>query len=69
MVEACGKTSHPMLQGGDFFAYMEKKNKLSIYETKFYMVELVQAIDAIHQSGFIHRRFVEIRGKSFCLAY
>lgn len=43
------------MQGGDFFAYMEKKNKLSIYETKFYMAELVQAIDAIHQSGFIHR--------------
>lgn len=45
------------MQGGDFFAYMEKKNKLSIYETKFYVAELVQAIDAIHQSGFIHRAF------------
>ena len=58
-----------MLQGGDFFAYMEKKNKLSIYETKFYMAELVQAIDAIHQSGFIHRRFAHIRVKSFCSVF
>ena len=66
MMEACGISSDAARWR---FAYMEKKNKLSIYETKFYMAELVQAIDAIHQSGFIHRRFVEIRGKSFCLAY
>eukprot|EP00913_Durusdinium_trenchii_P006893 g6484.t1 len=43
------------MQGGDFFAYMEKKNRLSLAETRFYMGELVQAIDAIHQCGFIHR--------------
>ncbi|CAJ1328000.1 unnamed protein product [Effrenium voratum] len=43
------------MQGGDFFAYMEKKDKLSMYEAKFYMAELIQAIDAIHQCGFIHR--------------
>ena len=34
---------------------MEKKDKLSMYEAKFYMAELIQAIDAIHQCGFIHR--------------
>ena len=34
---------------------MEKKNRLSLAETRFYMGELVQAIDAIHQCGFIHR--------------
>ncbi|CAE7541311.1 STK38 [Symbiodinium natans] len=43
------------VQGGDFFAYMEKKDKLSITETRFYMAELICAIAAIHQCGFIHR--------------
>ena len=43
------------VQGGDFFAYMEKKDKLSMVETRFYMAELISAINAIHQCGFIHR--------------
>lgn len=49
-LSVCGRA------GGDFFSYMEKRNKLSMQEARFYMGELVEAIDAIHQCGLIHRR-------------
>eukprot|EP00931_Biecheleriopsis_adriatica_P049573 TRINITY_DN28686_c0_g1_i1.p1 TRINITY_DN28686_c0_g1~~TRINITY_DN28686_c0_g1_i1.p1 ORF type:complete len:626 (-),score=111.17 TRINITY_DN28686_c0_g1_i1:182-2059(-) len=43
------------VQGGDFFSHIESRGKLTIQETAFYMAELIEAVDAVHEAGFIHR--------------
>jgi serine/threonine protein kinase len=34
---------------------MEKKTRFSVAETRFYMAELLEALDVVHRSGFVHR--------------
>jgi len=43
------------LQGGDLIALLIKKHRLSVEETRFYMAELLEALDAVHKHGFVHR--------------
>jgi len=43
------------LPGGDLFKWIELKNRFSFDETRFYMAELLEALDCLHKHGFIHR--------------
>lgn len=43
------------LPGGDLFKWIELKNRFSVEETRFYMAELLEALDVLHKQGFIHR--------------
>jgi len=43
------------LAGGDLMTMLIKKDTLTHEETKFYMAEIVLAIDSIHKMTFIHR--------------
>jgi len=43
------------LQGGDFIFHLEKKGRLTFEHTQFYMGELLEALDTVHQHGFVHR--------------
>ncbi|CAE7760331.1 ndrB, partial [Symbiodinium pilosum] len=43
------------LPGGDLFKWIEVKNRFSVDETRFYMAELLEALDVLHKHGFIHR--------------
>ncbi|EEA07496.1 protein kinase domain-containing protein [Cryptosporidium muris RN66] len=43
------------LPGGDLMSYLIKLDKFSEEDTKFYMAELVHAVDLVHQLGFVHR--------------
>eukprot|EP00930_Biecheleria_cincta_P019234 TRINITY_DN14734_c0_g1_i1.p1 TRINITY_DN14734_c0_g1~~TRINITY_DN14734_c0_g1_i1.p1 ORF type:complete len:509 (+),score=109.15 TRINITY_DN14734_c0_g1_i1:50-1528(+) len=41
--------------GGDLFKWMEWKERFSLPETRFYMAELLKALDVLHKHGFVHR--------------
>jgi len=43
------------VQGGELFKYLDMKERFSIEETRFYMAELIVALDVVHRSGFVHR--------------
>lgn len=43
------------LQGGDLMNLLIAKDTLSEEHTRFYMVELILAVQAVHEMGFIHR--------------
>mmetsp|Transcript_77130 Transcript_77130/g.160571 ORF Transcript_77130/g.160571 Transcript_77130/m.160571 type:complete len:479 (+) Transcript_77130:113-1549(+) len=43
------------VQGGDLVGLLSRKRRLSPEETRFYMAELLEAIDTVHRSGLIHR--------------
>eukprot|EP00405_Crypthecodinium_cohnii_P012992 CAMPEP_0206426208 /NCGR_PEP_ID=MMETSP0324_2-20121206/4235_1 /ASSEMBLY_ACC=CAM_ASM_000836 /TAXON_ID=2866 /ORGANISM="Crypthecodinium cohnii, Strain Seligo" /LENGTH=485 /DNA_ID=CAMNT_0053891107 /DNA_START=100 /DNA_END=1557 /DNA_ORIENTATION=+ len=43
------------VQGGELLKYFELKDRFTIEETKFYMAELLEALDTVHRCGFVHR--------------
>jgi len=43
------------LQGGDLLSHLELKPRFTEEETRFYMAELLQALDVVHKAGFVHR--------------
>lgn len=43
------------LAGGDLMTLLMKKDILSEEDAKFYIAELILAVDAIHKMNFIHR--------------
>ncbi|CAJ1446635.1 unnamed protein product [Effrenium voratum] len=43
------------LPGGDLFRWIEVMRRFSMDETRFYMAELLEALDVLHKHGFIHR--------------
>jgi len=43
------------LPGGDLMNLLIKREILSEAETRFYMAELIQAVQAVHKHGYIHR--------------
>jgi len=43
------------LQGGDLIGQLQRKGRFTQAETAFYMAELLEALDTVHQCGFIHR--------------
>jgi len=52
------QNSHLILEymgGGDFLTLLLHKAPLSEEETRFYMAEIINGIDACHKLGFIHR--------------
>mmetsp|Transcript_32781 Transcript_32781/g.53956 ORF Transcript_32781/g.53956 Transcript_32781/m.53956 type:complete len:491 (-) Transcript_32781:41-1513(-) len=43
------------LQGGDLVTHLLNKRRFSIEETRFYIAELLEALDVVHRYGFVHR--------------
>lgn len=43
------------LQGGDLLTHLQNRKTFSLEETRFYMAELLEALDTVHRSGFVHR--------------
>lgn len=43
------------LPGGDLMEMLIKRKHFKEHEVKFYMAELGLAVDAVHQSGYVHR--------------
>jgi serine/threonine protein kinase len=43
------------LNGGDFMSLLIKKDILTEDETRFYMAEVIQAVQHVHSKGYIHR--------------
>lgn len=43
------------LAGGDLMTLLMKKDILSEYESKFYMAEMVLAVESVHKMNYIHR--------------
>jgi serine/threonine protein kinase len=43
------------LQGGDLIGRLIKMGRFSEDETRFYMAELLEALDTVHSCGFVHR--------------
>ena len=43
------------LAGGDLMTLLIKKDILSESDARFYIAELVLAVDAVHKINFIHR--------------
>jgi serine/threonine protein kinase len=43
------------MPGGDFLLLLLKKAPLSETDTCFYLAEMINAIDACHKLGFMHR--------------
>lgn len=43
------------LPGGDLLTLLIKRERLTEAETKFYVAEMIVAIDTVHRMGFIHR--------------
>jgi serine/threonine kinase 38 len=43
------------LAGGDLMTLLMKKDILSEEDSKFYIAELILAVDAIHKMNYIHR--------------
>lgn len=43
------------LPGGDFMTLLIKKNILTEEESKFYMAEMILAVEAVHKMNYIHR--------------
>lgn len=50
------------LPGGDLMAMLIKYEIFSEDITRFYMAELVMAIEAVHRLGFIHRQALQASG-------
>ena len=55
------------MTGGDFLLLLLKKAPLSETDTCFYLAEMINAIDACHKLGFMHRD-VKV-GPSFCTVF
>lgn len=45
----------PLVTGGDLFSYLEKHGSLTEDETKFAALQLIKAVDFLHQAGIAHR--------------
>lgn len=43
------------LQGGDLVGRLIAEGRLSEDETRFYMAELLEALDTVHSAGYVHR--------------
>jgi len=43
------------LQGGDLMTLLMEKDILSEDMSRFYMAEMVSAVDSVHQLNYIHR--------------
>lgn len=43
------------LQGGDLIGRLITLGRLSEDETRFYMAELLEALDTVHRAGYVHR--------------
>jgi len=43
------------LQGGDLIGHVLKLRRFTQEQTCFYMAELLEALDTVHQRGFVHR--------------
>mmetsp|Transcript_87151 Transcript_87151/g.222020 ORF Transcript_87151/g.222020 Transcript_87151/m.222020 type:complete len:306 (-) Transcript_87151:76-993(-) len=43
------------IQGGDLISHLQRKGRFTEEETRFYMGELLEAIDTVHKCGLIHR--------------
>jgi serine/threonine protein kinase len=43
------------MAGGDFLMLLLHKAPLKEKETRFYLAEMINGIDACHKLGFIHR--------------
>ena len=43
------------LQGGDLMTLLIKRNTLSEEEARFYIAEMILAIESVHKMGYIHR--------------
>lgn len=43
------------VQGGDLFKHLEIKQRFTIAEARFYMAELLLALEVVHNCGFLHR--------------
>ena len=43
------------LAGGDLMTLLMKKDILTEEESKFYIAELILAVDSIHKMNFVHR--------------
>lgn len=43
------------LQGGDLVCHLLAKRRFSVEETRFYIAELLEALDVVHAYGFVHR--------------
>lgn len=43
------------IAGGDLMTLLMKKDILTEEESKFYIAELILAVDSIHKMNFIHR--------------
>jgi serine/threonine protein kinase len=41
--------------GGDFLMFLLQKAPLNEGETRFYLAEMINGIDACHKLGFMHR--------------
>jgi protein-serine/threonine kinase len=47
--------SYGVLPGGDLMTMLIKYEIFSEHISRFYMAEIILAIDAVHQLGYIHR--------------
>lgn len=43
------------LCGGDLFTHLEVHGRFTLEQTIFYMAELLEGLDCVHKSGFVHR--------------
>ena len=43
------------VQGGDLFHHLRKKLRFTEKEARFYVAEIILALDYLHEHGFIYR--------------
>lgn len=43
------------LQGGDLIGHLIRRGRFTIEETRFYMAQLLEALNTVHRAGFVHR--------------
>eukprot|EP01066_Platyproteum_vivax_P010134 Platyproteum_vivax@DN4509_c0_g1_i1.p1 len=43
------------LPGGDFMSHLIRVDIMNEYDTKFYIAELILAVNTVHQLGYVHR--------------
>eukprot|EP00392_Amoebophrya_sp_AT5.2_P016456 g16718.t1 len=70
-LNACFQDDHHLymimefLQGGDLISLLCERKRLTESETRFYIAELVEALDHIHKLGFVHR---DIKPDNICFS-